>query len=897
MKKICSAFLSAALIASAIPALAAEKSFKFSEADVKSKENYSVNTNGKTVLNKGGYVGYENVDLTGIKSVTVTAKCNMPYGTNGETLAVVIDNPESGEDIGYVVINSDYETEFTGNLTKEVSGTHNVYLVACYGKGEHYIALENVTFNTTAVEKIQPVSDDKIIDNWADTWAATDSYGRKVADFEEAGPVKEGDHYVGMMYWNWHENSDIKPVIISEVIKNNPEAKEDYANPAWGEGQTWWAEPLLGFYSGESYWVYRRHASWLANAGVDVIFFDYTNVDLTYVRNLRVLLDAYHDARESGVNTPKVSGYSGNPQNTANVLESFWFNFLGDESYSDLWFLWEGKPLMGARSWDSIKAYVTTSQRDQKLLNTIYGSIITRSLGNRQSGPSAADPDWIWLENYPLHEWGVSRDDGRVEAMSVGCSINHSYVYGYTYTGVASDEYTKGRAYTEGFGEGDDPRSAAFFREQTSQVLDTDPAFVMVDGWNEFYATRQQNYAGFKNAFVDTYDDENSRDFEPVNGLLKDDYYNLLVDFVRKYKGVRPAPTAGAAKTIDITGSAEQWADVTPLYYNDYDAYERDEKGQGVNYTTKVVNSIENAKVSHDDANLYFLVKCRADITKETDEFLHLYINTDRNYATGWEGYDYAVNRADGAVEKYENGAWVKVSDAEYTVSGNILQLKISRDAVGLTGTLGFEFKWVDSAGEIKSGDILDLYKTGSPAPMGRFNYLYTETEQTSLPEATRSRLYGSAVFKAGSGKMNVSGGKMALYEKDTRVTSFESNGTLYVPLTVFEEVMYGESKTEYDNGDNTLHLSCFDLVDSEITDEIWMYSVLGSLEARVNGRVKTLTNPAIATANGVTYIPLTYFSDCFGFDVYSAGDGVYAVSRYGKVDSAAALEAAAYLN
>ena len=38
-------------------------------------------------------------------------------------------------------------------------------------------------------------------------------------------------------------------------------------------------------------------------------------------------------------------------------------------------------------------------------------------------------------------------------------------------------------------------------------------------------------YGKFKGTvFVDTYNDENSRDFEPVRGPLKDDCYNMLVD-------------------------------------------------------------------------------------------------------------------------------------------------------------------------------------------------------------------------------------------------------------------------------------------------------------------------------------------------------------------------------
>ena len=46
-----------------------------------------------------------------------------------------------------------------------------------------------------------------------------------------------------------------------------------------------------------------------------------------------------------------------------------------------------------------------------------------------------------------------------------------------------------------------------------------------------------------------------------------------------------------------------------------------------------------------------------------------LYINGDRNASTGWEGYDYAVNRGEkGSVSKYENGNWVNVGSAEIKV-------------------------------------------------------------------------------------------------------------------------------------------------------------------------------------------------------------------------------------
>ena len=896
MKKfLLTAVILATVLSTATGVSAAQKTVSFSAAPVKSASGFSA-SGDEVSLNMGGYVGFSGVDLTGINSVIVKAKCSMPYGSNGETLVIVIDDPVNGDDIGYVIINSEGKNEFVGGI-KKVDGVHDVYFVSSYGKNFYnkFVSAEFSPF--PAPEGIKAVPEEKIRDNYSDTWASTDSYGRRVAGYAEAGPVKNGDHYVGIMYWDWFEKGEIQaPLIISEVIKEHPEAKDDYSNKAWGVSRsTYWDEPLLGFYKGSDYWVYRRHASWLSAAGVDFIYLDYTNDDNAYISNLNVLMRAFHDARDSGIDAPKISAYMGPPQKTAAQLKALWFNFLGNEEYSDLWFMFDGKPLVVAESRETISSYIDKENvRDRELLDKIYKSITIREPGSRQTGQKNGKNEWVWLENYPLHEWGKKRDDGRIEAMTVGISINHSYVYNYTYTGLASDEYTKGRAYTEGFGEGTDPRSAAFFREQASQVLDTDPAVVLIDGWNEFSAARQQNYAGFKNSFVDTFDSENSRDIEPVKGILKDDSYNLLADFIRKYKGVRPVPLSNGRKTIDIGSDVSQWDSVAPEYVNDYDAYERTEKGiGGMVYEGKTVNSIETVKAVRDDSSIYFYVKCRDVINRNTDEFLHVYINSDRNYATGWEGYDFAVNRRDGKIEKFENGAWTEAGKAEYSVSGDVLMLKA--DASILKIGAEFEFKWADSCGEIKSGDLLEFYKTGSAAPLGRFNYVYTEKEEKVLTGAERSRLYGTAVFKAGSDKMIISGGIMDVYEADNRITAFSQDGTLYIPATVFEEFMYGESKVRYDRGDNTLHLSCFDLEDLKIKDEVWTYLTLGGIEARVNGHLRQISHTAVAL-NGVIYIPVSIFSECFGFDVYSNGD-VYAVSRYGKVETGVVEEVISHLD
>ena len=136
------------------------------------------------------------------------------------------------------------------------------------------------------------------------------------------------------MYWNWFERSDVNPHIPAEIIKKYPDSKDDYEHEAWDKnGVYYWAEPLLGYYSSYEYWVYRRHAQWLANAGIDAIFLDYTNNDMTFVGPQNVLLSAFHDAREDGIDAPKVSCYIFNARYAVDSLSAFYFNVIKNELF------------------------------------------------------------------------------------------------------------------------------------------------------------------------------------------------------------------------------------------------------------------------------------------------------------------------------------------------------------------------------------------------------------------------------------------------------------------------------------------------------------------------------------------------------------------------------------
>jgi len=107
-----------------------------------------------------------------------------------------------------------------------------------------------------------------------------------------------------------------------------------------------------------------------------------------------------------------------------------------------------------------------------------------------------------------------------------------------------------------------------------------------------------------------------------------------------------------------------------------------------------------------------------------------LFIDADQDAETGWEGFDYIVNRENSGttwLERNTNGwNWERVAQISFKAEGNELQLRIPREYLGLpagqTG-LNIDFKWSDNLQ--KPGDVMDFYLSGDTAPEGRFKYRY----------------------------------------------------------------------------------------------------------------------------------------------------------------------------
>ena len=557
-------------------------------------------------------------------------------------------------------------------------------------------------------------------DTYPDTWSATDALGRQLPGSAETGPPR-ADRFVGLFYFLWlGPHAQGGPYDITKLKAENPTA------PHWGPflAPHHWGESIFGYYLTEDPYVLAHHAQMLADAGVDTLIFDVTN-QVTYRENYLALLRAFREARARGWRTPQVMFLT--PfWDPGKVVAELYRELYQPNLYPEFWFRWEGKPLILA---------------DPARLGTTNAALrdfftFRRPQPDYFQGPTQPGM-WSWLEVHPQH--GFTNAQGVVEEMSVGVAQNA--VRGRL--GSMSEPGVCGRSFHDGHPgtNAADLASGPNFAEQAARALKVDPRFVFLTGWNEWIAGRFPEFNGVKGEalFPDEFDQDGSRDIEPMKGGHGDNYYYQMAAWIRRYKGTRPPPPASPPRTIQLAGAFDQWSDVAPEYRDDLgDTIHRD--FDGYNHSTHYTNNSGRndftvLKVTRDAEQVYFYARTREPITPPTDDrWMMLLIDADQNHATGWEGYDFIINRtrrdATTAVLERNTGAWhwAPVGEVKFVVRGNELHLAIPRAALGpafTSGKLHFDFKWADNVPE--SGDILDFTTHGDVAPNGRFNYRFEE--------------------------------------------------------------------------------------------------------------------------------------------------------------------------
>ncbi len=559
-------------------------------------------------------------------------------------------------------------------------------------------------------------------DVFSDTWVAADAAGRVLPGFDEVGPQKK-DKWVGIFYWTWHRPNRDGPNDNTKILST---AKDGHVTWPTNGAPYHWGEPELGYYLMTDPFVIRKHASMLSDVGVDVVLFDTTNPPFTWKDEYEALCREYTRMRREGARTPAIAFIApfGDPRP---VTDQLWRDLYKPGLWRDLWFIWQGKPLLLAD-----KGFI----KDAEMLNFFT---FRRPMPDYWVGPSGPE-QWSWLEVYPQHVFTNSQ--GKAEQMSVGVAQN---ALPHT-PGPAPMSHKKGamgRSWHEGKKD-IDPDAVNLgrnFDEQWRWALEVNPQFIFVTGWNEWVAGRYTQWSKYTDAecyylgglFVDEYTQEYSRDCEPMRGGHGDNYYYQLAGWIRRFKGVRQLPAASGPASIVIDGSFDDWQSIRPEFRDTIgDTTHREHAGYGqlVYRNDTGRNDFILCKAAHDAENIYFFVQTLNPITPRSDRnWMLLFIDTDQKHATGWAGYDFAVNLdvpsdTQTTLKAWSAGRWQTVGKLSYRLRGTRMEIGIPRSLVRQSGKApAFDFHWADNIQSLD--DISEFGLNGDSAPNRRFNYRF----------------------------------------------------------------------------------------------------------------------------------------------------------------------------
>ncbi len=572
----------------------------------------------------------------------------------------------------------------------------------------------------------------------------TDHLGRTLPSYEEAGDVKEGK-VVALFYYLWLGYHGTQgPYDISKILAEDPDAMNKPDSPLWPPKEhtpmLHWGEPMFGYYISQDEWVLRRHVEMFMDAGVDVLFFDVTN-GFTYRKAYLRLFEILREYLQKGFPAPKVAFYTApaiRGCGTGNLMD-LWEQLYEPGLYSELYFHWKGKPLIICHSMrslpDEIRNFFTfraPTWRDPKAPNT-----------------------WAW-EGNPQK---VSVDEnGEPEEVAVNvCRVAAADGYRSDCTlGMGSAAWGApmiGRSFHDGK---KDERSNAThygfqFEEQANFALASDAKVAFLCQWNEWivpFLTRETNTLYKIDHWIhlqDEFNEEYSRDIEPMKGGYKDAYYMQMAAFARRFKGMEPPAAATCLYPIGESTDLSLWDTVSPAY-REYtgDVTPRDSRaydaiGRYTNNTGR--NEFKLLRVAEGEDNISFYCETVEPITPpEGENHMLLFLAPENQSTPAWEGYSFVLNRhpqdtrtslercrKDGAYE------WETVGEASLTVIQNKMQICLPKTLLGYRRDehIRLAFKWSDN---MQEPDIMDFYQNGDAAPRGRMNYLFIGMEK---PEQT----------------------------------------------------------------------------------------------------------------------------------------------------------------
>ena len=270
----------------------------------------------------------------------------------------------------------------------------------------------------------------------------------------------------------------------------------------------YWSEPAQGYYRSTDKAAHRHSLTMLQEAGVDFLVLDFTFVGGPTVVNTPfwyshvewasiALLDTIVEMRAEGLKTPYIVMWP----NSVDTFEVFYEKFYGVEKWKDCFVYWNGKPFIMHWRYRASETEIFT----------------TRAMYGLQG--KVATGQWSYLEadNTPT----VAYDEaGNPEHVGVSVATQETY--------MSNTATAHGR------------QGGRFWNAQWQTAFKHHPKIVTLTWWNEWCA--QLYRVGDKYIFTDNFNQEFSRDIEPMKGGHGDLYYRWLCQYVKAYKAHEDCP-------------------------------------------------------------------------------------------------------------------------------------------------------------------------------------------------------------------------------------------------------------------------------------------------------------------------------------------------------------------
>ncbi|MBW8324301.1 MAG: hypothetical protein K0M50_06010 [Prolixibacteraceae bacterium] len=523
-------------------------------------------------------------------------------------------------------------------------------------------------------------------DIYPDTWVANDALGRKMPSFEEVGPVKNDQRrVVGIFYITWHGQGLAKlpqpyQADVTQILQKDPSARLDAKHPLWTEGSYHWGEPEMGYFLSQDEYVIRKDMSMLTDAGVDVLVMDVTNA-VRYWDEWDVTFSTMQKMKAEGNKVPKFIFWAFNGP-VITVVQDLYDRIFKQEKYKDLWFYWDGRPLLLYNGNPTVDA----NGEGVKNPNPHYDAAAKTDKNNSHYG----NPDYseefytdytkevknfftlrtMWWGYY---EWAGKRFVGTEDNWSFGYSMADPKVKAMkpeellsTHNGkreqaavtpaqhpvtMTKENMGVGKSWSRQNGqpklnEYDLPEPTyvpwlgktvknpegygIYFQERWDEAIAADPEFLYVNDWNEWTAGKYQPengkttpWLGRDNPFffVDQYNSEFNRCIHPMKGGYTDNYYMQMAQNIRKYKGVRSIEEQIGFQQVKIDGTFSDWKEIKNEFRDTKgDTFHRDAIGYA---GIKLINNsgrndVITSKISVSKDNVSFYAETSASLTSYT---------------------------------------------------------------------------------------------------------------------------------------------------------------------------------------------------------------------------------------------------------------------------------------